>query len=164
MRGLKERIVMTTCALEQIDQIRQLKSRYFRALDSKDWPGLHAIFSDDAIFDARLATSVATTGGEGTAGDPTWYAEGREAIVAFIRRVVEPTITAHHGHDHEVEILSATEARGVVVLEDWIWERAGDGGKLLLHGWGHYREDYRREAQGWRVVRSTLTRLNVIST
>ena len=109
----------------EIDQIRQLKSRYFHCLDSKDWEGLGMIFSTDAIFDARLATSVAVAGGDTLHGDPTWYAEGRDDVVAFIRRVVEHTVTAHHGHDHEVEILSDTHARGIVALEDWIWGSSG---------------------------------------
>jgi ketosteroid isomerase-like protein len=150
-------------ASSEIDKIRQLKSRYFRCLDAKDWSSLTTVFSADAIFDARLATSIAVAGAEAPAGDPTWYAEGCADIAAFIRRVVEHTVTAHHGHDHEVEILSDTAARGIVALEDWIWESAGNGGKLILHGWGHYHEEYRREPDGWKIVRSTLTRLNLVT-
>jgi hypothetical protein len=147
----------------EIDQIRQLKSRYFRYLDTKNWKGLDSVFAAEAIFDARLATSVTIAGAETPSGDPSWYAEGRVEIVAFIRRVVEHTITAHHGHDHEVQILSDTHACGIVALEDWIWESAGNGGKLILHGWGHYREEYQRKLDGWRIVRSTLTRLNLLA-
>jgi hypothetical protein len=143
----------------EIESIRQLKSRYFRFLDSKQWDGLATIFAEAAIFDARLASTISAF----EEGDPTWYAEGRENIVSFIRRVVEHRVTVHHGHDHEVELLSPNHARGVVALEDWIWDRSGSNQRLLLHGWGHYSEEYRRDTDGWRVVRSTLTRLNLIT-
>ncbi len=153
-------MIETPVELVEIEKIRQLKSRYFRFLDTKDWDGLATIFAQDAIFDAKLATVTSAF----EEGDPTWYAEGRENIVSFIRRVVEHRVTVHHGHDHEVRLLSPDHARGVVALEDWIWEGSGRDQRLLLHGWGHYSEEYRRDTDGWRLVRSTLTRLNLITT
>lgn len=145
--------------LVKIEGIRQLKSRYFRFLDSKQWEGLGTIFAEDAIFDARLATATSAV----EEGDPNWYAEGRENIVSFIRRVVEHQVTVHHGHDHEVELLAPDRARGVVALEDWIWGGSGSDQRLILHGWGHYSEEYQRDTDGWRIARSTLTRLNLIT-
>jgi ketosteroid isomerase-like protein len=37
--------------LKEIEEIKQLKSRYFRCLDAKDWPGLAACLTDDVTFD-----------------------------------------------------------------------------------------------------------------
>ena len=39
--------------LTAIEEIKQLKARYFRCMDTKDWAGLQAVFSDDAEFDMR---------------------------------------------------------------------------------------------------------------
>lgn len=141
-----------------IEDIRQLKSRYFRFLDCKDWDGLATIFCDDAIFDARTANSVEPdleTGND-------WYHEGGEAIVAFIRNVTTPLVSAHHGHCHEIEILSDSEARGIIAMQDTVWHEAGTSAAPLLLGYGHYEEDYRKVDGQWRIHRSRLTRLNVI--
>ena len=35
-----------------IEEIKQLKARYFRCMDTKDYTGLRAVFADDAVFDA----------------------------------------------------------------------------------------------------------------
>ena len=37
-----------TETLTAIESIKQLKARYFRTLDAKDWDGLRRVFADDA--------------------------------------------------------------------------------------------------------------------
>jgi SnoaL-like domain len=71
-----------------IEEIKQLKSRYFRCMDTKDWAGFEAVFAPDASVDY-------TPPGADSAD---WSASGRERIVEFVRRIVEPAITVHHGH------------------------------------------------------------------
>lgn len=146
-----------------IEEIRQLKSRYFRFMDRKDWGGLATVFTDDAIFDARTANSVSSHADEGAgAASNDWLYEGGATILAFIREVVTPLVTVHHGHGHEVELLSETEARGIIAMEDMIWHGTGSPDTLVLHGYGHYEEEYRKTGGQWRIRRSRLTRLNVI--
>ena len=42
--------------LADIEAIRQLKARYFRTLDQKDWEGYREVFTDDVVVDtSRLA-------------------------------------------------------------------------------------------------------------
>jgi SnoaL-like domain len=38
-----------------IEAIKQLKARYFRCLDTKDWAGFLAVFAPDAVIDASEA-------------------------------------------------------------------------------------------------------------
>src|SRR5450759_257723 len=38
--------------LLDIEEIKQLKARYFRLMDTKDWAGFTALFTDDAVLDA----------------------------------------------------------------------------------------------------------------
>lgn len=47
-----------------IEEIKQLKARYFRFMDGKDWAGMRTIFTADATFDARTALSIEPQGGE----------------------------------------------------------------------------------------------------
>jgi len=143
-----------------IEQIKQLKARYFRFLDTKDQEGMRTIWAEDAIFDARTALTLDPTG-SGTSGSD-WVWKGRDTIVQAIGTVATLP-TAHHGHCHEIEILSPTEARGVIAMEDYVWPAPGDTRTTLLHGFGHYHEEYRLRDGRWQIWRSRLSRLNVMA-
>jgi len=134
-----------------IEEIKQLKGRYFRFMDTKDWEGLRTIFCDDAIFDARAALNVDGHGEAGRSAESNdWIYRRGDVIVDFIKGGAGSSRTAHHGHCHEVEILSPDEASGVIAMEDEIWDEAGL--KMTLHGCGHYHETYRR-VEGVGVLR-----------
>lgn len=144
-----------------IEEIKQLKARYFRLMDTKDYAALRSVFADDAVFDARASLSIDGKGEAGRAGESNeWVYSGGDTIIAFIRAAIGTQRTVHHGHCHEIELLSETEARGVIAMEDQIWDETG--ATLTLHGMGHYHETYRKEAGGWRIVNSAITRLHVI--
>jgi hypothetical protein len=139
--------------LAAIEAIKQLKARYFRSMDTKDWAGLEAVFAPDAELDMR-----------GEAADKSKAAEGLVVggakVAAFIRNAVIDLVTVHHGHMPEIEITSPTTAKGIWAMEDLL--RWPEGAALkTLHGFGHYHETYRRLADGWRIQTSTLTRLRV---
>jgi SnoaL-like protein len=147
--------------LAAVEEIKQLKARYFRELDTKNWEGLNEVFTADAVFDLRAVDSVPhplsrepspPLGGEGR------IFRGRAAIVAMIRAAVEGLITVHHGHTPEIEILSQSTARGIVPMEDTLWYPSGE---LLLNGFGHYHETYEKDDGRWQIKASRLTRLFV---
>ncbi|BEV02247.1 nuclear transport factor 2 family protein [Novosphingobium olei] len=144
-----------------IEEIKQLKARYFRLMDSKQWGPLRDVFADDAVFDARASLSIDGNGESGRAAESNeWVYSGGDVIVDFIQAAIGTQRTVHHGHCHEIEILSDTEARGVIAMEDQIWDETG--ATLTLHGMGHYHETYRKDAGAWRIVNSRITRLHVI--
>ena len=62
--------------------ISQLKARYCRLLDTKDWDGFAALFTEDYELDLTQA------GGE--------VVRGRETVVAMIRSSIGAAATAHH--------------------------------------------------------------------
>jgi uncharacterized protein (TIGR02118 family) len=143
-----------------IEEIKQLKARYFRFMDSKDWAGLRTIFCDDAVFDARASLSIDGHGKEGRAAESnTWVYRNGDVIVDFIKGAIGSARTVHHGHCHEIEITSLNQASGVIAMEDQIWDEAGQ--VLTLHGGGHYHETYRRVDGRWRILTSRITRLHV---
>jgi hypothetical protein len=57
----------------------------------------------------------------------------------------------------EIELLSATEARGVWSMFDYVEFRPSRG----IRGYGHYHEEYRKERGAWHISRLKLTRLRV---
>jgi SnoaL-like domain len=128
---------------EAIEAIKQLKARYCRYLDTKDWAAWRGIFADDFLSDTSEA------GGKVIAG--------ADDFVAFTRKAIgRPTqATAHQVHAPEIELTSATTARGVWALQDVV--RFGPG--LSLVGYGHYHETYENVAGQWLIKSSKLTRL-----
>jgi hypothetical protein len=130
-------------ALMEIEAIKQLKARYCRYLDSKDWASWRQIFTDD------FASDTAQAGGK--------VINGADEFVAFTRRSLDKAshTTAHQVHAPEIELLSATTARGVWALEDVV--RLAPG--VNLRGYGHYHETYEKIDGQWRIKSSKLTRL-----
>jgi hypothetical protein len=128
-----------------LEAIRQLKARYFRMMDTKDWDGLAAVFTDDVVIDMT---------GEG-AGVTRSVAE----YMPFLRDAIEPVLTVHHGHMPEITFTSATTATGIWAMEDKLWWPEGSPIKHL-HGYGHYHETYEKGADGWRIKTMRLSRLH----
>jgi SnoaL-like domain len=128
-------------ALLEIEAIKQLKARYCRYLDTKDWEGWRGIFSDDFLSDTSQA------GGK--------TIRGADDFVAFTRKGVGERATAHQVHAPEVELTSATTARGIWALEDVV--RLAPA--LNLRGYGHYHETYEKIDGRWLITSSKLTRL-----
>jgi uncharacterized protein (TIGR02246 family) len=129
--------------LDDIEAIRQLKARYFRTMDTKDWDAMRRVFTDDAVVD-----TTASGGG---------VVSGADAFMAFLREVLAGAVTVHHGHMPEIELTSPTTATGIWALNDIIVFPDG----TRLDGYGHYHETYEKGADGaWRIASSTLTRLH----
>jgi hypothetical protein len=145
-----------------IEDIKQLKARYFRALDTRDMDVYGATFTDDAQIDVRGVTDSTSTGdGEAMQGfDEGAVFVGGRAFAEFVSEVVKTIRTAHHGHMPEIEIQSATTARGVWAMEDHIWFAPGAPHRML-HGYGHYHETYRKVDGVWLIASMTITRLRV---
>jgi hypothetical protein len=123
--------------------IHNLKARYCRCLDTKDWAGYTACFTADAVLDS--------TGSGGT------RIAGREAFTAAVRAsITDDTITTHHVHAPEIAI-DGDSATGIWAMQDRnIWP---SGRKLL--GFGHYHETYRKVGGEWLIAESRLTRINM---
>lgn len=138
-----------------IESIKQLKARYFRYMDTKDWSSLAALFTADAVVDMRDSSG---------ARDEANLFVGGERFVAALRGFIEPLITVHHGHTPEIEITSLTGASGIWAMEDKLWLPEGSSSPLpfkALHGYGHYHETYERSGDRWLIRSSRLSRLRV---
>ena len=127
--------------MDDIEAIKQLKARYFRMMDTKDWDGMREVFADDVLIDTT------DSGGRVVAG--------ADEFMAGLREILEDVLTVHHGHMPEIELTSATTATGVWSMEDMLrWPNGSE-----LHGFGHYHETYEKADGRWRIKAMTLTRL-----
>src|SRR5262249_27720878 len=75
-------------------------------------------------------------------------------------KLLADTVTVHHSHMPEIELTSATTAKGIWAMFDWVdWSKTATP-ERTLQGYGHYLEEYEKGADGrWRIKRIRLTRL-----
>lgn len=130
--------------LVSVEAIKQLKARYFRCLDTKDWVGFEAVFTASAVLDMTEE-----------AGD---VVHGAAAIASYVFGHVGAVETVHHGHMPEIELTSPSTATGIWAMEDVLRWPAG-GTIQAMHGYGHYHETYERADGEWRIASLRLTRL-----
>ena len=48
-------VVGTVAGVDDVEAIKQLKARYFRAMDTKDWDAMRDVFTDDVVVDTTFA-------------------------------------------------------------------------------------------------------------
>jgi hypothetical protein len=141
-----------------IEEIKQLKSRYFHGIDEKDWKMLRETLTDDAVLDfsGEVELHVGHHGVE-SADDPAdWVLAGGDAGAEKIAAIVGEIVSVHQGHDPQITITGADEARGLWSMYDCL-----DYGDEVFHGYGYYEESYRRDEGRWRISKMKLTRLRV---
>lgn len=132
-----------------IEEIRNLKARYFRFVDTKNWDGFAGLFAPDAVFDIS--------------GDvPGCVLTGPAAIREAASVPLTGCTTVHHGHCPEIEILTDTTASGIWAMEDVLrWSAESDYPNQTLHGYGHYVETYEKIDGRWHIKTMRLVRLRV---
>lgn len=137
--------------LADIESIRQLKAKYCRAIDTKDWALLGSLFWPEATFEGFGSAPPGST--------VAMFVEG-------VSKRLGPCVSVHHCHTPEFDFLSPDEVRVVWAMEDYVQfppgavvrEAADSAG---FRGWGHYEELYRRRDGVWRFAFLRLTRLRI---
>ncbi|AWB33162.1 nuclear transport factor 2 family protein [Orrella marina] len=131
--------------------IHQLKARYCRYVDTKQWAQLRTLFTDDARFE-----------GFGSAPDGS----SADQFVAGVSKRLETAISVHHCHMPELAFNGEGQAKGIWAMQDFLqWpspivlREAPDA--VGFTGYGHYEEAYRRENDQWLICFMRLTRLRV---
>jgi len=136
---------MTPEDLVAIEEIRQLKARYFHCMDRKRWDEWEECFCEDVVVD--------------TTQEGTPILHGRKAFRDFLEPVLEGVKTVHHGHTSEIALTGPDTATGTWAMEDNLWWPESKGG-MTLWGTGFYLEAYRRGDDGrWRIQELKLRRI-----
>jgi hypothetical protein len=130
---------------DDLESIRQLKARYFRFMDTKDWEGLSRVFTEDVRIDMVNEGGAITT--------------GLDDYLPFLVGQIGTATTVHHGHMPEITLVAPDEATGIWAMEDELWWPEGSP-VSYVHGYGHYHETYVKNEGEWRIREMTLTRLH----
>jgi SnoaL-like protein len=131
--------------LWEIEQIKQLKARYFRLMDTKDWDAWKDLFTEDCVHHLPAELNA----------PPQTNAE----YLDLVPRQLANAFTTHHGHMPEITLLSPTEATGVWAMFDYVLYPDRLTG---IKGYGHYHETYRKCEDGkWRISSKRNQRLRV---
>ncbi len=127
--------------LEDIEAIKKLKARYWRCVDRSLWTEMEDVFAEDATADYG----------------PNMQFQGRKAIIQFLKDSTgqESMITAHGGHNAEIEITGETTARGVWALNDLVVIQPN----TRMMGWGYYDDEYVKENGRWRKKSTRISRI-----
>ena len=124
--------------MDDLEQIRQLKYRYVRTLDTKDWEGFATCLTADV---------VGRYGGLDL--------DGRDDLVDFMRTNMTPDlVTLHQVHHPEIAV-TGNEARGTWYLQDKVIVAAH---RFVLEGAAFYDDRYVRTPEGWRIAETGYRR------
>lgn len=170
--------------LAAIEAIKQLKARYFRCMDQKDWDAFEKVFCPDVVFDLREAifardqdTKEIIKSGDihirqDQIVDSEWMKRGAKNVREWEETILTGVVTAHHGHMPEIEITSPKTAHGYWQLEHLlrfprknaysdIWWFPDNSPHHELHGYGMYAETYERIGDEWLIKTLKLTHFRV---
>ena len=140
---------MTNDQSDDLEAIRQLKSRYFRLMDTQQFDAWPSCFTDDvtALYE----------GVPRAADDLPMDIEisGCAALVAGVKQLMTGAQSIHQGYMPEIELTSATTATGIWSMYDQVRLPT-----CIFQGWGHYHEDYVKQEGEWKIKKIHLTRLH----
>lgn len=135
--------------LRDLEDIRQLKSRYFRLMDTQQWEAWKSCFTEDvsAFYEGapRPRRDMPTDIG----------CEGRAALIEGVSSLMKGAVSMHQGFMPEITLTSASTAKAIWAMFDYVRLPT-----CAFKGWGHYHEDYVKEADGWKLKKIHLTRLH----
>ena len=135
--------------LVEIEAIKQLKARYFRLMDTKQWDAFAGVFAPDAVVDVTE-----------DAGPKAGHMQGSVEIARKIERAVGSAITVHHGHMPEISITGEDSATGIWSMFDNV-EFSPAPDQKGLRGYGHYHEEYTKIDGRWHIQFMKLSRLRI---
>jgi SnoaL-like domain len=134
-----------------IEDIRTLKARYCRCLDTKDWAGFAELFTRDVVMDVSQDT-----------GNPPLT--GVPALLDQVKFAVKNAATSHQVHTPEITLINHDTAEGIWAMQDRVvWQMGASPvpGVASITGYGQYHETYRWEDGVWKIAALKLTRFHV---
>ena len=121
------------------EAIEQVKYRYLRALDTKDWDAFADTLTDDVTGDYgnRL------------------HFTNRTEVVDYMRSSLGPGVITEHRVTHPEITIDGDEASAVWYLQDRVIVTELN---FMLIGAAFYRDTYRRTEQGWKISATAYDR------
>jgi hypothetical protein len=134
---------LTPETLVEIERIKQLKYRYARYLDTKEWAALRTLLTDDCVCDYS---------------NGKYHHEGGDAVVAWIQKGMgaETFLSSHKMHHPEIVLTSDTTAVGIWALDDRVIDTQW---KITIRGACFYRDEYVKQDGEWRIRHTAYRRV-----
>jgi hypothetical protein len=126
--------------IADIEAIKQLKARYIRLVDSKQWDVWRALFTEDC--------RVETEGG---------LFVGPDAVVASVSTALASGTTFHRATMPEITLTGPDSASALWAMQDVV-DLEVRGQHYEFEGYGYYYEEYQRGPDGWRIKATRLDR------
>jgi hypothetical protein len=130
--------------LSDAEDIKVLKHRYFRAIDTADEPLLRTLFTKDVGCEYR-------------GGEYLVNLTGEDAMIEFVLNSFHAGVAGmHHGHMPEITFSAADEAEGIWYLQDIFVDLERDA---LTIGSALYKDRYTRIDGAWKIARTEYDRV-----
>ena len=137
----------------------ELLNRYAHALDTRDWPALAALFTDDAIFAAQRSL------GFGAGEADTFYVEGRDKLVQTLATVISSLSATHHMlSNYVVDIDPGGAATTTSCYLRAYHAGAGERAHLFEESLGRFDLKTVRLGSGWKIRRMDETIMIMLGT
>jgi hypothetical protein len=144
--------------LAAIEEIKQVKAKYFRGVDTGDGDLVRSILAADCVLDYMGGCTDPSTGIDYLPSTNT-VLRGREAWPAG-RHGNLGMVSVHQGHTAEIEITSNSTASAIWSMTDRLHFPPG-GAYSIMTGYGYYHETYEKADGSWKIKTTRLTRLRV---
>lgn len=119
-----------------IERITRLKGKYWRTVDTKRFDEFRTVFADDVELDL-----------------PGMQPADADEFVRDAAAFLDGALSVHHGHNAEIEVVSADAATGRWAFQDYVEWAPVDGRRRAYRGCGRYVERYGRGADGeWHIT------------
>lgn len=130
--------------LEEIELIRRLKYRYWRAIDMGHIDEVRELVTEDIRVDY-------------VGGSYRWQMQGRDNFLGSLAQAFNAqAISVHTGHHPEIDVLTPTTAKGVWYLTDTFINLTEN---IVTEGSALYRDEYLKVDGLWRIKVSTYERI-----
>lgn len=144
--------------LSAIEEIKGLKARYFRGVDTADAELVRGILAEDCELDYRGCCTDPASGTDHLPamnvvlrGRAAWSAQG------FAKTGI---VSVHQGHHCNIELSSDIHAQGIWSMSDHLFMPAGMPFSRMI-GYGHYHETYEKQGGAWKIKTLRISRLRV---
>jgi hypothetical protein len=127
---------MTPDDLVTMEEIKRVKYRYLRAMDTGDMKALPALFTEDVS--ARFL---------GGSYDVTISSKAK--LLEYLAASVTPDVVINHNcHHPEIDLTGPDSADGLWYLSDWYYNRTQ---KRIVRGAAFYRDRYVKSGGTWKI-------------
>lgn len=130
--------------LQAIEEIKRVKYRYLRALDTKHWNDFADTLTEDVACDygSSMGKELRFT--------------NRAELVQYMRTSMPAGVITEHVVGHpEITLDDTDEAEGIWYLRDRVLVPAQN---FMLFGAAFYRDRYRKTADGWKIYETRYQR------